>query len=144
MWNLQWRVCRWDLPVVAWQDDGAAANSPAYPDNSACKHYLLQHTGESPRLSCDIVDVRQGTVKRKISEAATIFNRKPTNWRPDRVTVSEEIPSVDYLFSFGAVYCIRMSQCNFSVDILLEYMVWTVGVFLGNTWQLVCNCFLKF
>ena len=47
----------------------AATNPPAYPDNSVGKHYLLlRHTGESPRLSYDILDIQQGTVKRKISE----------------------------------------------------------------------------
>ena len=56
----------------------AAANPPSYPDNSVGKHYLYQHTGEAPRLSYEVIDTQHGTVKRKISEAATIFSRKPT------------------------------------------------------------------
>ena len=55
----------------------AAANPPSYPDNAIGKHYLFQHTGEAPDLSYDIMDIQHSTVKRKISEAATIFTRKP-------------------------------------------------------------------
>ena len=55
----------------------AAANPPAYPDNAVGKHYLFRHTGETPRLAYKIMDTQHGSVKRKISEAATIFSRNP-------------------------------------------------------------------
>ena len=53
----------------------AGFNPPSYPDNAISKHYLEHHIDSAPDLEYTILDVQPNTVRRKISEAACIFNR---------------------------------------------------------------------
>ena len=60
------------------EHERAAANPPSYPNNAIGKHYLEHHTGQSPRLTYQVLDRQPDTVKRKISEAFEIMSLKPT------------------------------------------------------------------
>ena len=55
----------------------AAFNPPSYPNNSVGEHYLTKHLGVEPKLKYKVLNVQNSTIRRKVSEAASILQHKP-------------------------------------------------------------------
>ena len=55
-----------------------AANNPSsYPYNALAQHYARNHDSTQAKFEVNIIDHKQSTIKRKLSEALYIYRNKP-------------------------------------------------------------------
>ena len=55
-----------------------AANNPSsYLNNAVPQHYARNHDGAQVKFEVNIIDHKQSTIKRKLSEALYIYKNKP-------------------------------------------------------------------
>ena len=55
-----------------------AANNPlSYPNNALAQHYATNHHNAKAKFEVNVIDQKQNTIKRKLSEALCIHRNKP-------------------------------------------------------------------
>ena len=55
-----------------------AANNPSsYPNNALAQHYARNYDSAQAKFEVNIIDHRQSTIKRKLSEDLYIYRNKP-------------------------------------------------------------------